>query len=242
MVDRQPPRPRAPSKPEIQAAEVDRTVGGAEHQRRFDQPRRKQTMPGGMSAIPVAPPLPLEHAKTVPAAAHVARTQRAPSPIGVQVVSVADAPFGRPAATTLPPASLDPRDAQIASLIRERDARKAKESEPPTPAAWAKLGYRVAAAAAGAVVLVIAALGARAVSMVEAKTDANKAAQQTTKEKLSTRELEWRNWAARVVAVDECRHLAQTALNERQFPASQKAGSAAWPIYKDECGELPRVP
>lgn len=244
LPNRPPPRPGSSPEPILD----EQPERAAVHHTGVDgvpqAPPRKGTLIGlGATKVPLPPQLPLEHARTVPAAAHQARTQRAPSPIEVLAVHVADAPYGQPA-PSLPPPSLDPRDAQIAALRARAEAAeaRAKESAPPDRSAWAKLGYRVGAAVAGAAVLVITALGARAVSVIESKADATKAAQESAKNKLSTHELEWQNWAARVVAIEECRHLKQSELNARQFPESQRPAAAGWPIWKDECGELPRLP
>lgn len=94
MTDRDPnaPRPRQPSRPDLQAAEVDRTVGGAEHQRRFDAPKRNTLtdLPAArppapkptLSGLPAPPPLPIEHAPTVkvPARSPLKEIWRVPTP------------------------------------------------------------------------------------------------------------------------------------------------------------------
>ncbi len=208
-------------------------------------PARKSTLLGlGAARLPGPPPLPLEGAPTVPAAAHAAPTQRIPSPVHVQAVRIEDAP--QPAQrASLPPPSLDPRDAQIAALRARAEAAEAKgrESAPPDRGAWAKLGYRIAAAAAGAAVLVIAALGARAVSMVESKADAAKAAQRKTTQDVDARDVEWQTWARRVVAVEECRQEQQGRVLERLLPPKGKLVSSA-PLspWVDECPNLPKPP
>ncbi len=202
-------------------------------------PPRKGTLLGlGAARLPGPPPLPLEAARTVPAAAHTAPTRRIPSPVNVQAVRIEDAP-------SLPPPSQDPRDAQIAALRARAEAAEAKgrESAPPDRGAWAKLGYRIAAAAAGAAVLVIAALGARAVSMVESKADAAKAAQRKTTQDVDARDVEWQTWARRVVAVEECRQEQQGRVLERLLPPKDKLVSTrALSPWVDECPNLPKPP
>jgi hypothetical protein len=138
----EPPKPRRPgSSSEIQAAEVDRTVGGAQNQRRFDQPKRSMTSPGiapPSPPIPPAPALPIEHARTVraksplqrdtlerPAPPSTTSKARRSSPAGfdeqptsIRVADGESAPSGAPA-TPLPPPSQHPKDARLAALERE---------------------------------------------------------------------------------------------------------------------------
>jgi hypothetical protein len=112
-----PPRP--PPRPgNLPAAEVDRTVGGATGQRRFDEP--KKTCPG----IP-APQLSGEHSPTVPARAYTAPTMRVRTPQGVQVVTIRDSDKTPPSAT-MPPISETPEQDALRILrarVRELEAR-----------------------------------------------------------------------------------------------------------------------
>ncbi len=107
----QPPLKRSATNPHLAALRAPPVAPGAE--------TRKGTLPGGLSAIPQPPPpLPTEHAPTVPAAAHQAPTQRAPTPVSVQVVDPGQhgsvAPGG-----SLPPPSADPGQATALALRRE---------------------------------------------------------------------------------------------------------------------------
>lgn len=247
-----PKRTRLPSRPELTGILTpDQPERGTVKHSAVDgapqelPPHRKATLHGlGAGRLPGPPPLPLEQARTVPAAAHAAPTQRIASPINVQAVRIENAP--EPVlAPSLPPPSQDPRDAQIAALRARAEAAeaKAKHSAPPDRGAWAKLGYRIAAAAAGAAVLVIAALGARAVSMVESKADAAKAAQRKTSQDVDARDVEWQTWARRVVAVEECRQEQQGSVLERLLPPKGKLVSST-PLspWTDECPALPKPP
>ena len=247
----QPPR-RPGSRPEIPRAIVgdEQPERAAVHHPGVDgvpqaPPDRKGTLTGlGAVKVPQPPPLPLEHQRTVPAAAHQARTQRAPSPIAVQAVHVADAPYGQPAASKPPPVSNDRRDAQIAALIRQRDELlNPKASDPPSRSAWAKLGYKVATAVVAALVLVIAALGLWGAAAIDAKREAIKAAQQAKADQ-QTREGKWRQWAGVAMWILDCRDRRDVATGEMLRPDPQKMGAArrleAW---RNDCPtELPPPP
>lgn len=123
-----PPRPppRPGSHPTI---EVDRTVGGATGQRRFDAP--KKTLPG----IP-APQLSGEHSPTIPARAYTAPTMRVQTPQGVQVVTIRDSDKTPPSATM---ASISETPEQAANRllrarVRELEARdRQHRSASPAP-------------------------------------------------------------------------------------------------------------
>ena len=95
---------REPSKG-VDAEEKDRTFGGADKQRRFDEPKRSGTLTGMPAArVPGPPPLPLEHAPT----------RRAPSPWGATVMRPAPpSTTGKARRSDAPPASAstDPADA-----------------------------------------------------------------------------------------------------------------------------------
>jgi hypothetical protein len=122
-----PPRP--PPRPgNLPAAEVDRTVGGATGQRRFDAP--KKTLPG----IP-APQLSGEHSPTIPAARYTAPTMRVQTPQGVQVVTIRDSDKTPPSAA-MPPVSETPEQDALRILrarVRELEAkdRQARSASPP---------------------------------------------------------------------------------------------------------------
>lgn len=174
----------------------------------------------------------------MPAVAHQAPTQRAPSPVAVQAVRIDEAGSGQPGAS-LPPPSQDPRDAQIAALRAENEKLRAKPSAPPDRGAWQKLGFKLATAIVGALVLVIGALGFLGVTWANAKADAIKTAEKAKAEVERDRRRSEREWRSAVSSVLKCRHEQQAKLNARQFPESQRAAATGWPIWKDECGELP---
>ncbi len=240
-----PPRPRQASQPKLQGA----ITGGDQPERAAvnhpgvdgvaQAPPRKPSVTGMRALQP--PPLPAEHAQTVPAPRQDAPTLPAAPEARHAQVRIEDAPGSLPGGS-LPPASQDPRDGRLAALERENERLRALHSLPPDRGAWAKLGYRIAAAAAGAVVLIIAALGARAVSIVEDKAATLTKSQKKSKAQLSTREELWNGWGDRVVEVIECRHRRQAELNKRQFPEVQRGEPGPWPIYKNDCGELPERP
>jgi hypothetical protein len=115
-------------------------------------------------------------------------------------------------------------------------------SRAPSRGDWSKLAYKLATAAVAALVLVIAALGYLAVAAINAKAEAYKA-EQRAKEDAAKQKLDReRAWRASVITIAECRHRAQAVLNARQFPESQRPASGGWPIWKDECGDLPLPP
>ncbi len=102
-----PPLPRQPSRPDLQAAaEKDRTVTGAENQRRFDRPKRPGTLtgmpaPAAPGSKPPPPPrLPGELAATMPAPRNPLqhKTMRADSP----------PPLVAASRRTDPPPTIDP--------------------------------------------------------------------------------------------------------------------------------------
>lgn len=226
-----PPRPRQGSSPKLQGADVDKVVGGAQRQadlRGTDAGIRRGTNPN-MAALK-APPLPLDFDVTVPAPAHDAPTQ--PSPPAV--VLIEEVPYSQP------PPSTDPHG-RIIELERENERLRRGASEAPR-GPWMKLGYKLAAAAVGAAVLVITALGARAVSMLDTKADVQAKTQKKTKTQIVGREKLWNNWGDRMIEVLECRHREQMRLNKRQFPETQRGEPGPWPIAKDACGELPERP
>lgn len=216
-------------------------------------PKRSQTLNGLQAAAPLPgpPSLPLEVAKTLRAPSTTSATLRATPAASVDGVRIVDAATGQQdplAPASLPPPSADPKEAQIHALRVELDAyrtgkKRPPDSAPPDRGAWQKLGYRVAAAAAGAAVLVITALGARAVSMIETKADAAKAAQKQTTDTVNARDVEWQTWARRVVAIEECRQQQMATAMERLLPAKDRLG-AARPMapWADECPSLPKPP
>jgi hypothetical protein len=194
--------------------------------------------------LPVPPLLPTEHAKTQRAPSTTATTVRATPASGQEAVRIVE-PATSPPSGTLPPASQDPRDGRLAALERENERLRALQSLPPDRGAWAKLGYRLAAAAVGAAILVIAALGARMADKVGKVEDKNAGlvkAQKKSKEQVVTREKLWNDWGDRLVEVIECRHRKQVELNQRQFPEVQRAEPGPWPVFKNACGELPERP
>lgn len=131
MPPNEPPRPRQPSRPDLQAAaEKDRTVAGADRQRRFDEPKRTTLtdLPAAHPAdrkptftgLPAPPPLPLEHAVTKPAppALPFRKTMRVDSPAGLLAAARRSDP---PAASDPPPVSgRVPADETVPSA-RQRD-------------------------------------------------------------------------------------------------------------------------
>jgi hypothetical protein len=193
--DRQPP-PRPGSKPDIQGAEreLDRVLGGAENQRRQDQPKRTATLPhmaalkappifeGAEPPLPGPPPLPLEAAKTVPAAAHQAATQRAPSPIEVRAVRIETQPESRQSA---PAPSAD--QTALAAAIKDRDRLRSElekaltDSIRPdgTAASLRKAQTRLYLGIAAALVILAAPLAAYLTAAAEAaRTRSERAAVQ----------------------------------------------------------------
>ncbi len=130
-----PKRPRPGSAPSI---EVDRTVGGATEQRRFDAPKRTTLtdLPAARpverkateTGLPAPPPLPLALRPTAPAAAHQAPTQRAPTPAAGIRIPVDDTP---PSVPPGPSAELLEARAKIAEY--ERRERVQTESRGPGP-------------------------------------------------------------------------------------------------------------
>lgn len=238
---RPPPQPGKPildQQPEREAVQHSSVDGVPQ------EPPRKGTLLGlGTVRVPGPPPLPLEVARTVPAAAHQAPTQRAPSPVAVQVVRIEEANSGAPGAS-LPPPSRDRRDGEIAALRAENAKLRAKPSDPPDRGAWAKLGYRVAAAAVAAIVLVIAALGCWAVAEINAKAEATKAAAAAKAKETQTREEKWRSWAAVAVWILDCRDRRNVRNGEMLLPDLQKMGSARkMEAWQNNCPvELPPPP
>lgn len=244
-----PPRPRQVSQSKLQGA-----VTGADQPERAavnhpgvdgvsqPAPPRRGSV-AGMAALK-PPPLPGDLAQTVQAPCQDAPTLPAKAEAGQATVRIEDAPAGR-AGGSLPPASQDPRDAQLAAQQRELDRLRALQSLPPDRGAWAKLGYKIGAAAAGALALVLTALGTHVVSKLGAAKDENtelRVAKQKTKAKAVSRDKLWNNWGDRMVEVLECRHRAQMILNKRQFPETLRVEPGAWPVAKDACGELPERP
>lgn len=75
--------------------------------------------------LPGPAPLPVEHARTVPAAAHVARTQRAPTPVDAQAARSETPSSGRPSAS-LPPPSRNPDDGAHQAQRRELERLQAE--------------------------------------------------------------------------------------------------------------------
>ncbi len=121
-------RLRQPSKPELASAEVDRTVGGAENQRRFDEPRRRQTLTSFPEVrIPVAPTAPLEYRPTVAAEAFTAPTLPArPEPTGIRIPEDETTPRSR---VDGPPLSATPEQASNVALRARAEAAEAKAAE-----------------------------------------------------------------------------------------------------------------
>lgn len=98
----------------------------------------------------------------------------------------------------------------------------------PKPGDWQKLGFKVATAVVAALVLVIAALGYWAVTAINAKTEAIKAAQEA-KVRADNRDLQWKQWASVVTWIQDCRNGQQIDVNEMLLPAPDKMGSARKP-------------
>ncbi len=113
--------------------EVDRTVGAAENQRRFDEPRRKQTLTSFPDVrIPIAPASPLEYRPTVPARALTAPTVPAQAePTGIRIpaddkLSLAP-PSATPDAAALAASRADGERLRLKVAELEWDARAAAE-------------------------------------------------------------------------------------------------------------------
>jgi hypothetical protein len=127
--DPRPARPRQPSRPDADrpSIEVDRTVGGATEQRRFDLPKRSATLTGLQAPMPLRPePNPLEkktwRLPAPPSAlAHARRTPIPPSD---------GPPAGETAAAGQLAAVLAERDRLQDELAKaQRDARAGAEAQ-----------------------------------------------------------------------------------------------------------------
>lgn len=240
-------RPKQLSQSEILDQTPEPTVVG---QRRFDAPQRRQTSPGIMATrLPPAPEMPLEGKSTLPAPRHDAATIRVRTPVSPVAVQLPDLPTkDAPQSTpggSLPPPSLDVRDARIAAQERELERLRALRSAPPDKGAWSKLWFRLASGAVVTALAILTALGSYVVSKLGQAEDDNAALRQgakKTKERAKSRDELWNDWADRLVAVVECRHKQQSGLNKRQFPETQRAEPGPWPVYKNDCGEIPERP
>jgi hypothetical protein len=121
----------------------------------------------------------------------------------------------------------------------------------PTKGDWSKLwfkfaglGYKLAAAAVGALVLVIAALGFLWVARLNNEADALKVTQAKKVVADVDREKAWRDWAVLAAYIVDCRNDQQLRANEALLPSPEKMGAArkleAW---VDKCPtKLPPPP
>lgn len=152
------------------------------------------------------------------------------------------ASFPPPIAKPTPPsgtAAQGDRRAPIPVVVEDTTP----SSRAPTKGDWAKLRYRLAAAAVAALVLVIAALGYYAVTLINSRTEALKAAQEA-KKKADDRDGEWRSWASVAIWIVDCRNDQQGRVNEQLLPSAEKMGSARkLEPWKDACPtKLPPPP
>lgn len=147
----------------------------------------------------------------------------------------------RVAAETASPATFPPKVERRQSPI---PVSVAPESKAPDRAAWAKLGYRVAAAAVGAAILIIAALGFWAVAAINAKAEATKAEQAAKVKETETREEKWRKWATVAAWILDCRDKRDVKAGEMLLPDPQKMGAARkMEAWQNPCPvELPPPP
>lgn len=143
------------------------------------------------------------------------------------------ASMGTPA--SFPPPVLEPRKQTPPSgtVAQSADRRAppvvvvedAPSSRAPTRGDWAKLRYKLAAAAVAALVLIIAALGYWAVTAINAKAKAIEAAEEA-KRKAETREGEWLRWAGVVTWILDCRDKRDVTSGEMLRPDPQKMGAS----------------
>jgi hypothetical protein len=233
MTDRDRPTPVDPLR-SAQAAPCS-PIGGADAQRVAREAASVQRrLEAQRRAIPPPPPKREQERKQTPVSGGI-ETQAQPDAIELDRRA-------RVAAETRSPASFPPK-------VEERrpspaPASVAPESKAPTRAAWAKLGYRVVAAAVAAVVLIIAALGFWAVAAINAKAEATKAAQAAKVKETQTREEKWRSWAAVAVWILDCRDRRNVKAGEMLLPDAQKMGSARkMEAWQNNCPvELPPPP
>lgn len=115
------------SKPEL---ELDRTVTGADKQRRFDEPRRRSTLtnfPGSKLPPLGAPGLPLDYRPTTPASALTAPTLPAKAETtGIRFTEDETTPRSR---VDGPPLSATPEQASNVALRARAEAAEAKTAE-----------------------------------------------------------------------------------------------------------------
>lgn len=136
---------------------------------------------------------------------------------------------------SFPPAVVEPRrqTPQSGTVAQGGDRRQpipvvvddTPSSRAPTRGDWAKLRYRLAAAAVAALVLIIAALGYWAVTAINAKAKAIEAAEEA-KRKAETHEGEWRRWAGVVTWILDCRDRRDVQSGEMLRPDPQKMGAS----------------
>jgi hypothetical protein len=212
------------------------------------QPERKQTFTGLGATKP--PPLPWNKTVRAPSPPPLVAASRrtdppvsfGPPPMGIRVP-----PDEKP---SVGPPSVAPEIAARLAKLAEYERRERVQiesrgpgpyqpplrsqspvpssgavSKPPDRGDWAKLKYKVATATVAALVLVIAALGYWAVTAINAKTEAIKAAQEQ-KKKSESREAEWRQWASVVIWIEDCRDGRDVRSGEMLLPDPQKMGTA----------------
>jgi hypothetical protein len=125
-----PPPPRHPSRPEITLDEQPERGAVRHHPGRegADQPppARRQTLAGGMSAIPMPPPLPLEVARTVRAPSTTTATVRETPAAGVRIPPDETTPRSRLDAS-LPPQSS--AEGQLSALLAENARLRKAQAE-----------------------------------------------------------------------------------------------------------------
>lgn len=122
-------------------------------------------------------------------------------------------------------------------------ASVAPESRAPNRGDWAKLKYKIATAVVAALVLVIGALGIWAYTAIGAKTEAIKVGLEA-KKKAETRDEQWKQWAAVVIWIVDCRDERDVRTGEMLLPDAQKMGSARKPEpWRNPCPtKLPPPP
>lgn len=120
-----PPKPRQPSKPEIQGASVDKLVGRATDL--VGATTRKQTFTGLGAMKP--PALPLEHQKTQRAPSTTAQTVRATPATGIRVPEDETRATWQRSPSPLPAPSQRPDEARLVAKDREIDRLRRERDE-----------------------------------------------------------------------------------------------------------------